>query len=122
MKRFTSLVIAAALMATPSAFAHESTGPNGGRTVDAGEYHVELVVQPTEVAVFLTDASDKPVPATGFKGTAIFMAEGKAQRITLEPGQNNQLTGKSNVALPANAKGAVQLTAPGGKTAQGQFN
>jgi hypothetical protein len=120
--KFTTLTIAAALMVTPSAFAHESKGPNGGRIVDAGDYHVELVVQPSEVAVFVTDSGDKPVTTAGFKGTAILMAEGKAQRIPLEAGQNNQLTGKSSVALPANVKGAVQLTAPGGKTAQGQFN
>jgi hypothetical protein len=114
--------IAAALMITPPALAHEAKGPNGGRLVDAGEYHVELVVQPAEVAVFVTGAGDQPVPTAGFKGTAILMAGGKAQRIPLEAGQNNQLTGKSNVALPADVKGVVQLTAPGGKTAQGQFN
>jgi len=118
----TKFFIAAALMITSPAFSHEAKGPNGGRMVDAGDYHVELVVQPSEVAVFVTDSGDKPVSTAGFKGTAILMAEGKPQRIPLEAGQNNQLTGRSNVALPANVKGAVQLTAPGGKTAQGQFN
>lgn len=119
--KLTRFLIVTALLFTSPALAHESKGPNGGRIVDAGDYHVELVVQPTGVAVFVTDSSDKPVAASGFKGTAILMAEGKAQRITLEPGQNNQLTGKSPAALPADVKGAVQLTAPGGKTAQGQF-
>jgi hypothetical protein len=120
--RFSQLIIAATLVMTPPALAHEAKGPNGGRMVDAGEYHVELVVQPAEVAVYVTDSGERPVATAGFKGTAILMAEGKAQRIALEPGQNNQLTGKSNVALPADVKGAVQLTTPAGKTAQGQFN
>ena len=116
-----SLFIVATLIAAPPALAHETKGPNGGRVVDAGEYHVELVVAAGQVEVFLTDGSDQPVAAAGFKGTAILVADGKAQRIALEPGQSNQLTGKSSVALPADAKGAMQFTAPGGKSAQGQF-
>ena len=116
-----SLFLAAGLVTASPVLAHEATGPHGGRIVEAGEYHVELVVGPAEVAVFLTDNSEKPVTTAGFKGTAILIAEGKAQRIALEPGQSNQLTGKSTVSLPADVKGAVQLTAPGGKTAQGQF-
>jgi hypothetical protein len=115
------LILAAALVVASPALAHETKGPNGGRMVDAGDHHVELVVSPTKVVVFLTDGSEKPVATTSYKGTTILVANGKAQRIALEPGQVNQLTGTSTVALPADAKGAVQLTAPGGKTAQGQF-
>lgn len=116
-----TLLFGAALILAGPALAHETTGPNGGRVVDAGEYHVELVAGPSQVTVFVTDASDKAVPASGFKGTAILIAGGKAQRIPLEPAQDNRLTGKSDVALPADVKGAVQLTAPGGKSALGQF-
>jgi hypothetical protein len=119
--KIRNLIVAAALLASAPALAHESKGPNGGRVVDAGHYHVELVVQPAEVAVYLTDGADKPVTATGFKGTAMLVADGKPQRITLEPGAANQLTGKTTAALPADVKGAVQLTAPDGKTASGQF-
>lgn len=120
-RSLTVLAALSALAVAGAALAHETKGPNGGRVVDAGTYHVELVVKPNDVAVYLTDASDKPVAATGFKGAAILMAEGKAQRIALEPVQDNQLIGKSVVALPEDVKGAVQLTTPDGKTAQGQF-
>jgi hypothetical protein len=121
MRIAKSLTVLAALAVARPAIAHETKGPNGGRVVDAGSYHVELVVKPNDVAVYLTDAGDKPVTAAGFKGAAILMADGKAQRIALEPAQDNQLTGKTTVALPENVKGAVQLTTPDGKTAQGQF-
>jgi hypothetical protein len=116
-----TLIVLTALAVAGPALAHETKGPNGGRVVDAGAYHVELVVQPNGIAVYLTDAGDKPVAATGFRGAAILLAEGKAQRITLEPTQNNQLTGKSTAQLPADVKGAVQLTTPDGQTSQGQF-
>jgi hypothetical protein len=115
------ILAAAALLAATQAFAHESQGPNGGRIVDAGTFHVELVVKDTRVDVFLSDDDDKPVAPKGFKGTAILMAGGKAQRVPLGEADGTSLTGTSAVPLPADANGVVQLTTPDGKTAQGQF-
>ena len=80
-----------------------------------------MVVRAGQVDVFLTDGSDKPVTAIGFKGTAVLMAGGKAQRISLEASDKAKLAGKSPVSLPADVKGVVQLTTPDGKTVQGQY-
>ena len=65
---------------------------------------------------------DKPVDPRGFKGVAILNVEGKAERITLAPSEKNTLSGTAATALPANPKGAVQLTAPDGKTATARFD
>lgn len=114
-------ILAAFLVATLPAAAHEvSKGPHGGRVVEAGPYHVELVVETRAIAVYLSDADSKPVPAAGFKGIAVLTVGGKAQRIELAP-KDNHLAGPSPVALPAAVKGVVQLTAPDGKTAQGKY-
>ena len=113
-------VALACLFASP-AFAHETTGPNGGKLVDAGSYHVELVAKGRNVDVFLTDAADKPVPAVGFKGTAILVVDGKPQRLVLAPADGNRLTGAALVDLPKAPKGAVQIQPPGGAMAQGKF-
>ena len=108
------MLIAALLLATLPAAAHEvSKGPNGGRVVEAGPYHVELVVETKAVAVYVSDAKEKPVPAAGFKGLAILTVSGKAQRIELAP-QDNRLGGVSPVAIPDDVKGVVQLTGPDG--------
>lgn len=72
--------------------------------------------------MFLTDAADKPVAATGFKGLAILVAGGKSMRVTLEPADATRLTGRATSALPHEWKGVVQITAPGGRTAQAKFN
>src|SRR3977135_3800408 len=116
-------MLAAAFRGGPlPAAPHEvSKGPNGGGVVEAGPYHVELVVETKAVAVYLSDAKEKPVPAPGFKGLAILTVSGKAQRIELAP-QDNRLGGASPVAIPADAKGVVQLTGPDGKTAQGRYH
>jgi hypothetical protein len=116
-----SLILASLIAVAVPAAAHDvEKGPHGGRMADAGSYHVELVAKDNTVDVFLTGADDKPVSATGFKGTAILVVDGKAQRIVLEA-TGAKLTGKAGVPLPAQPKGAVQLTAPDGKTASAKF-
>src|SRR3954451_12249610 len=113
-----AFLIAAVLPAT----AHEvSKGPNGGRVVEAGPYHVELVVETKGAAVYLSDAKEQPIPAAGFKGLIILTVSGKAQRIELAP-QDNRLGGSSPVTIPADVRGVVQLTGPDGKTAQGRYH
>jgi hypothetical protein len=116
-----SLILASLLVVAAPAAAHDAEkGPHGGQVVEAGSYHVELVAKDNTVDVFLTGADDKPVSAAGFKGTAILVVGGKAQRIVLEAA-GAKLTGKAGVPLPAQPKGAVQLTAPDGKSASAKF-
>jgi hypothetical protein len=121
--KFTIVALGSIILTALPAPAHEvEKGPNGGRVVEAGAHHVELVVKDNAVNVFVTDASDKPISITGFKGVAIFTISGKAQRIPLEPKEGAHLSGTSPVALPAEPAGVVQITAPDGKTAQGRFH
>ena len=116
------LTLVAGLMAATAAYAHESAGQHGGRVADAGKFHVELATKGETVDVFLSDGGQKPVPATGFKGTAILVVGGKPARVPLEPADGNRLTGKAATALGDSPKGAVQLTGPDGATASGKFN
>ena len=117
------LSLAAALVAAPAAFAHEAAkGKNGGLRVDAGKYHAELVVDGTPaVAVFLSDADDKPIPAAGFKANAILVIDGKSQRFELVPADGSKLTGTAPAPVNPGAKGAIQITAPDGTTAQAKY-
>ncbi len=92
-----------------------------GVQADAGSFHVELVSDGTILQVYLRDHSDKEVASAGYKGTAIFVIDGKPQRIPLAPAGTNKLTGSSPVALPKEPKGAVQITTPTGSTVQAKF-
>ncbi len=116
-----TLVIAVGLAAP--ALAHEAAkGRNGGLRVDAGKYHAELVVDgSTSVAVYLSDVDDKPIAATGFAANAILVVDGKSQRFPLAPADGSKLVGTAPVPVKAGVKGAVQLTAPDGTTAQAKF-
>lgn len=115
--------LAMALSAAGPAFAHEAAkGRNGGLRVDAGKYHTELVVDgTTSVIVHLSDAEDKPIPATGFKATAILVIDGKSQRVELTPAEPSKLVGTAAAVVKPGVRGVVQLTSPDGATQQGKF-
>jgi hypothetical protein len=116
------LVLAATLLTGLPAEAHGPKSRHGGRIVNAGPYHAELVAKDKAIEIFLLGHDDKPVDPRGFKGIAILNVEGKAERITLAPSENDALSGTAASALPADPKGAVQLTAPDGKTATAKFD
>lgn len=112
------------LAGVAGSFAHEPRqGPNGGLKVDAGNrYHAELVARGTpEVVVFLYDAADQPIPAAGFRANAILVIDGRTHRFAMQPGEGSRLVGTAPVAIPAGVRGAVQITAPDGTTAQARF-
>jgi hypothetical protein len=118
----TALIISA-MMLSASAIGHElANGPHGGRVVEAGDYHVELVARENLVEVFLTDIKDKPIVPVGFKGVAILVIGGKSTRIPLEPTTTSSLLGKTGSTVSSEPKGVVQITAPNGSTAQARFN
>jgi hypothetical protein len=116
------LALTLAMFAAP-AFAHEPRkGPNGGDLVDAGSYHIEVIGRGTVIEVLVSDATDKPVSATGFKALAIMVIDGKTQRITLSPTPDGKKLAGSAPAPLTSVKGAVQLTDKDGKTATGRIN
>lgn len=117
-------LLAAALVALPAtAWAHSaSVGPNGGPQIDVGNLHVEYTAQDRTMTFHVRDHSDKPVKTDGYKGTAIFVIDGKPQRIPLLPAGDNRLTGTAPDTAPAKPRGAVQLQSPGGASIQGRFN
>jgi hypothetical protein len=116
------LVLGAALLAALPAYAHQPKPLHGGRLVNAGPFHVEIVAKDMAIELFLLGHDDKPVDPKGFKGVAIFNLGGKTERITLAPSENSKLSGTAAIALPAAPKGVVQLTAPDGKTTTAKFD
>jgi hypothetical protein len=116
------LAIPALLLVAAPALAHETKGPHGGRQVDAGAMHVELITKGPAVDVYVADNDGKPVDASGYKGLAILVVAGKPARIPLAPAGSDRLTGAAPADLGATVKGAVQITTSSGTTAQGKFD
>lgn len=122
MRLLLSLVIALGIAGF--AQAHEPRkGPRGGALVDAGDYHIEVLPQGSGLDVYLSDTADKPLKANGFKGLAILAIAGKTVRVPLEAAADGaKLTGAAPSPLAPPVKGAVQITAPDGKTATSKLN
>jgi hypothetical protein len=116
------LALPALLFAVGPALAHESKGPHGGRQVDAGAMHIELITKGPTVDVYVADGAGKPVDVSAFKGIAILIVAGKPARIPLAPSGGDRLTGAAPADLGASVKGAVQITTSAGVTAQGKFD
>ena len=121
MKFATLVSIGFVLLATP-VLAHDAKPLNGGRIVQAGNFHIELVAKDDTVSVYLIDHHNKPMSLAGYKGVAILSVDGKSQRIVLEGGDGSRLAGKAAAALPAQPKGVVQVAPPAGNTVQAKFN
>lgn len=122
MKTLIAALALAALMPAVALAHQPRPGPNGGLMVDAGSYHAELLADGSEtVTLFLFDVADKPVESAGFKANAIFVVNAKPARFPLEPAGGQKLVGKAPAPVAPGAKGAVQLTAPDGTTAQAKF-
>jgi hypothetical protein len=121
--RLATSALSLVLMTGSVVLAHEAAkGRNGGLRVDAGAYHAELLVDGTaNVAVFLSDADDKPISAKDFKANAILVINGKSQRFPLAPAEGSKLVGTAPAPVKPGVKGAIQLTAPDGATAQAKF-
>lgn len=121
--RLATIALSLVLMTGSIALAHEAAkGRNGGLRVDAGAYHAELLVDgTTTVALFLSDADDKPIPAKDFKANAILVIDGKSQRFPLTSAEGSKLVGTAPAPVKPGVKGAIQLTAPDGATAQAKF-
>ncbi len=105
--------VAAGSLVPSWALAHEPRkGPHGGVLVDAGPYHVEVTVKGTTVDVYVSDGGDRPLPAAGFKATAILAIDGKPQRIVLVPADSNRLTGQSTIAAQGGFEGCCPIDRP----------
>ena len=120
-----SRIVGALLMSlflADMSFATDVNSQHGGRAVEAGDYHVELVAKSGLIDVYLADHDNKAVRSAGHKGLAILVVDGKSQRIVLEPAGESRLSGKAGGELPSAPKGVVQITLPNGKTVQARFN
>lgn len=122
--KLTRLFLAAALIAAPAAAVADGPkiGPNGGQRVDAGPFHAELVVKGNDVALYVTDAADKPVDVAGAKADATILVNRQTQKVALAPAGGNVLKGRADLSQAHDSIRVVTaLTMPGQKPVQARF-
>jgi hypothetical protein len=125
MKKVSLLVAALLLALAPAAFAqghaHGDKGPHGGPMQDVVGVHAELLVADRTLMVHVYDEAGKPVPASGFSGSALVGSGQTRQVIQLTSGSDNILSGTASAAVSKGTPVTLQLKAPNGKTGQVKF-
>ena len=89
------------------------SAPHGGQLRMAGALHLELVLEPGLVKVYLSDHAFQPVSADRATGSATVLRGGKRVLVPLRPAGANLLTGKGKLDVARDARIAVKVTRPG---------
>ena len=97
-------------------------GPNGGKLADAGKYHLELVVKPAELRVYVTGAKDAKVDAQGAEASATVLAGKEKSTMKLVPAGGNALAGNGNFDPKAAMTVVVTLTLAKQPPVQARFS
>jgi len=119
--RAAALWLALALPAFAQGHGHGDKGPKGGPMQDVAGVHAELMVADRTLTVYVYDEDSKPIPASGFSGSALVGSGQARQVIQLTAGSDNALSGTASAAVPKGAPVTLQLKAPNGKTGQAKF-
>ena len=100
---------------------HAKRGANGGEVVDAGPYHLELVVKDQVVALYVLDEKNGKVPVNNAKATATVMSDGGKTTVSLTPAGDNVLKGSGKFRTNEDMRVLVSLTVAGKDTQQARF-
>ena len=97
-------------------------GANGGVIGDLGDRHVEVLARDGEIRVWLLDAQDRPVPATGAAGSLVVLAQGRSQTIRLEPAEGGAfLVARGDFRADRAMRVVATMTLPGQPQRQARF-
>jgi nitrogen fixation protein FixH len=111
-------------VAAPSAasLAQVMAGPNGGQMIDAGAFHVELVVKGGDLRVHVFDHVDAPVAVAKATAVATVMVGEAQEKVTLKPTGGNTLSGNVEMKRSGPAKVLVLLRVPDQAMAMARFD
>jgi len=97
-------------------------GPNGGMMVDAGSFHIELVVKNTEYRLNIYDHVDKPVAVAQATAVLTVMVGEEKEKLFMQPVGPNSLAGQSAMKRSGAAKVLVLLRVPDQASAIARFD
>ena len=120
--RTTLLAAALAVMALSPTIAadkhdhgdkHEHSGKHGGKIVESGHHHVEVVAKDGVLEVYVNGEDGQPEIIKDAKATAAVLSEGKKEDLTLIADPTNVLKGAGAFKATKGTIIVVTLTMPG---------
>ena len=121
--RLAKILSTLTLMCLPIlALAHDVVkGPNGGQVVDDAGHHIEFTTKGDQIALYLSDNTDKPLSSAKATGRVIVQDGAKQATAELAAVEPNILTAKISGPLPAGAKLAVTIKLGDGHDVKARF-
>lgn len=121
MKKLPHLVFVTLISFGTPALAHTDayldslTTPHGGQVRMVGSYHFELLVEKTQVTIYVTDHAFQPQVIKEAKGTLTIIPSPKAKEVTVElmATGENQLVGKGEFTVTPEMEMVVSVTLNG---------
>jgi hypothetical protein len=121
------LATVAMIALSPLALAHgpqgaKIAGVNGGDIVDVEGGHIELVIGPSELVLFITDLKNAQMATAGLTARIIVQDGDKQSVVPLSPREPNLLVAPLAAPFPKDTKIAVSTTlSKDGKPVQARF-
>ncbi|MBX9848095.1 MAG: hypothetical protein K2X64_02280, partial [Rhodocyclaceae bacterium] len=88
MKKFTALILGTVLALASQAFAegeHSHAGKHGGKVVESGHHHLEVVTKDGTIEIYVEGEDGKPEDVKEAKAKATILSEGKKEDVVLSP-------------------------------------
>ncbi|MEQ1716577.1 MAG: hypothetical protein ABL907_11425 [Hyphomicrobium sp.] len=92
---------------------HHHDGKHGGKVVESGHHHVEIVAKDGSLEVYVNGEDGKAEDISSAKATAAVLSDGKKVDITLAADPENFLKGTGTFKASKGATIVVTLTMPG---------
>ncbi len=124
MKKYPALILGTVLAFNAPAFAegeHSHSGKHGGKIVDTGHHHMEIVAKDGSLEVYLAHDDGDAEEVKDAKASATILSEGQKQVIDLVPDPANFLKGAGSFKATKGTTIVVTLTMPGHKPEQARI-
>ena len=126
MTKTRTTLIAAALAAMTFSPAigeekHDHGGKHGGKVVESGHHHLEIVAKDGVLEVHVNGEDGKPEVIKDAKATAAVLSEGKKEDLTLTADPSNVLKGTGTFKATKGTTIVVTLTMPGHQPEQARI-
>ena len=121
MMKYTALILGTILSLTSPAFAlgeHSHAGKHGGKVVETGHHHIEIVVKDGSLEVYLAHDDGDAEDVKDAKAKATILSEGQKHEIDLIPDPANFLKGTGSFKATKGTTIVVTLTMPDHKPEQ----
>lgn len=116
---FAAAIVVTSAVAAFAAGDHK--GKHGGKIVESGHHHLELVAADGSLTLYVRDEADKPEDVTKAKASATVLADGKTEAVELKPAAGGVFNGKGGFKAAKGATVVITLTMPDHKPEQARF-